>query len=677
MQPTTYPNISDIYSGSNNPALAAGPNIADIYADPNQQAPQPAAQQQPTKHGGNWFTNLLPTFGSMGGGAAGAVAGAAAGSVVPIIGTGIGGILGGILGATVGGGGAKVAENAAEGKNLTDDVGNVALESGVGQAVGGVAGKALGKGAQMLAGRASKITTDATEAATQKAAQQSEISTAQAVRNNYGGIKPGVQSANNLDGNQKLLQDWGIDHTSPEAMQNASKGGLFINDIDQAALAAGKPIKTTDLISSRDITTASPEEQAALASQKVGIITPDGKMPQTVTPLQAHAFAQDLNNQIRDLQTVAENAKASGNYTEYNAAKQHLSDLSQKYNNVQTLASTPEVNAAVGARTISPEEKVQLVEQYGQKQADHIEQAVNEAQSHTDLVKAKLPFAQMNNLSGLAMNDMKATGTARALARAKTDINGDGVADAGAPVLPTAGDAVNATVNGGVSGGPTAMIAKALYHAKDNPAILDTLSRIGALGEKVAPAAGAAVGASNAELQSNGDTMGGIMPPQTTDPSMLQADSTTPTNGLTRNDLITLALYSPSAFQSLVTPSAANQQTVANANTAEQSLSSLGEAPGGGIVSQLAGKFGLGATGEYQRKAQAAAQQVAAALPGTDAGTIEKQLTNYMAGGGNIDEAIRALLSNLQAVKQNNTNGSYQQLMNFNPSSAVPSAAGI
>lgn len=669
-----YPNINDIYATNNGAAPTGGPSVSDIYATPVvEQATKSAAQ--PKKESGNWFTNLLPTGGAMAGGAGGAVLGASLGSVVPVIGTGIGGLLGGILGATLGGGGAKVAENAVEGKKLTDDVGTVALESGAGQAVGGIAGKALGKGAQYLAGRADDITKAATETAAQKGAQQAEVSTAQAVRNNYGGIKPGVQAANNLEGNQQLLQAWGLDHTSPEIMKNASKGGLFINDIDQAALAAGKPIKATDLIASKDITKMTPAEEAALTSEKVGIIKPDGSMATTVTPQQAHSFAQELNAQMRDLQQLADNAKANGNVADYKSAQAELKQLTAKYNTVQKLAGTDEVNAAVAARTISPEEKTQLVEQFGQKQADYIEEAINAAQSHTDLVKAKVPFAQMNDLSGLALNDMKASGTARALARAKTDINGDGIADAGAPVLPTAGDAVNATVNGGVSGGPTAMIAKALYNAKDNPAILETLSRIGAMGEKLAPATGAAVGASNGQLQSMGnDTMGGVMTPQPIDQPLV-ADSTVPSAGLSRDDLITLALYSPGAFQSLVTPSAINQQNVAAANTAEQALTGLGEAPNGGIVSQLAGKLGIGGTGSYQRKAAAAAQQVAAALPGTDAGAIEKQLTNYLAGGANIDEAIQALLSNLHAVKQNNTNASYQQLMNFSPS--VVTAAGL
>lgn len=662
MDPTQFSSLMSSYT----PQAGQSSGIVPSYSG-SANSTATAAPAAAPKSKGNWLTHLLPTVGSIAIPALGALLAPETGGLSLIAAAGLSG-----LGAAAG----KAGENAIEGKGVGDDVLGSGIEGAAGGAAGGVAGKFIGKGAEFMANRAEAITKAATDTATQKASQDAEIGAAQAIRNNFGGIKPGVQSANNLEGNQGLLQGWGVDHTSPEAMQNASKGGLFINDIDQAALGAGKPIKTTDLLSSRDITAASPEEQQALMSPKVGIITPEGSMPQSITPLQAHAFGQDLNSQIRDLQGVAENAKANGNYTEYNAAKQHLSDLTQKYNNVQELASTPEVNAAVGARTITPEEKTGLVEQFGQKQADHIESAVNEAQTHTDLVHAKLPFAQMNNLSSLALNDMKATGTSRALARAKTDINGDGVADAGAPILPTASDALHDIASGGAGhGGVTSTVAKALYRAKDNPAILSTLSRIGALGEKLAPSTGAAIGASNAQLQSNGDTMGGIMPPQT-DPT-LTAGSTTPAGGLTRDDLITLALYSPSAFQSLVAPSAANQQNVATANTAEQALSSLGPAPSGGIISQLAGKFGIGPTGEYQRKAAAVAQQVAAALPGTDAGTVEKQLTNYMAGGASIDDAVKLLMANLNATKQNNTNAPYQSLMNFSPSSVVPSAAGL
>lgn len=660
------PNLQNELAGN----FTSSVNSGATPVNNNATYSNPSASSAPAPKG-NWLTHLFPTGGAMAGGAGGAALGT---MVLPGVGT----VLGGILGAALGGGGAKVAENEAEGNAAGDGVASTALESGAGQAIGGVVGKGLGMGAKYLAGRSGNIIKVAADAAEQKAAQNAEVDTAKTIYNNFGGVKHDVQAANDLEGNQKLLQSWGVDHTSPEAMSNASKGGLFIDDIDQAALKGGQPIKTTDLISSKDITAATPEEQQALLSPKVGIIGEDGTMPQTVTPQQAHAFAQDLNNQIRDLQGVAQNAKANGNYTEYNAAKQHLSDLTSKYNNIQNLAGTPDVNASIAARTITPEEKSQLVEQFGQKQADHIETAVNEAQTHQDLVKAKLPFAQMNNLSSQALNDAKASATTRAVARVKGDTNGDGMADAPVPNTPSSADAVHATVSGG--GNPITMLAKGIYHAKDNPAILDVLSRIGGMGAKLAPTTGGTIGASNAQIQNTNDTTGGGMPIQTdmsgqTGQPMPGGTPGSPTGGLSRDDLITLALYSPSAFQSIMTPSMGQQQNVSTANTAEQALSSLGQAPGGGIFSQLAGHLGIGATGEYQRKAANVAQQVAAALPGSDAGTVQRELTNYNGGSGNINEAVQQLLANLQAVKQNNTNGAYQQLMNYNPS--VLSAAGL
>lgn len=668
MQPTAVtPDISDIYRADGSSYGGANP-LANIYAPSSGQQGQPEQPQQPAapKPKGNWLTHLLPFAGSLGGGAAGAAAGAAAGSFIPIIGTGIGGILGGILGATAGGGGAKAAENLAEGSNVGEGVGTAALESGVGQALGGVAGKVLGKGAQYLTNRASGITKAATDTAAAKAAQDAEVATAQATRNNFGGVRPSVQSANNLDANQKLLQQWGLDHTSPEVMQNASKGGLFINDIDQAALAAGKPIRTTDLISSRDITNATPEEQMALASPKVGVISPDGKMAATVTPQQAHAFAQELNGQMRDLQALADNAKAAGNVSDYKMAKQQLTELTNKYNSVQTLASTPEVNAAVAARMITPEEKAMLVEQFGQKQADHIEQAVNSAQSHQDLVTAKLPFAQMNDASHLALKDMQASGTSRALARAKTDINGDGVADATAPVQPSPGEAGLNIIAGGHTN-PITLLGRAIYHTKDNPGILNGVASVTNAASRMAPLAGAGLGAANAQIQSGG-TMGEDMQPTAMEQPDALAPAVTPggpAGGLSRDDLITLALYSPQAFSGILSAAQPQQQQVIAANQASTALEGLGNAPGGGILSQVTGKLGFGPTGEYQRKAESAAQQVSAALPGTDAKAIERQLTDYAAGGGNIDEAIQALLQRLSSVVNNNRNGAYQQLMNY------------
>jgi hypothetical protein len=732
MQPTTYPAISDIYSGVNNPA-SNGPSIANIYAEPGAD-PAAAAPKSPApkSDGGNWFTHLLPMLGSAGGGFAGAAAGASIGSVVPVIGTGIGGIIGGILGATAGGGGAKVAENAAEGKDLTSDVGNVALESGVGQAAGGVAGKVLGKGAQYLANRAGAITKDATEAAATKATQNAELARAQAIKNNYGSISEKLQSDDHLalGSNQKLLDSLGYDAADPYQMAKAAEAGyhptdLSLNSIYDQALRSVKPIQTREINSlfgaPENITIPGLSKQEAAMLAKAGItpeaaakgtlmggkpvasgglgsvdpVSPLGKvladfsertngtygkgaglsLPENIPATDLRKLQQAVGKEMRTQQTLINNATIQG-VSNVEAEAAH-NTLGKVYDDLGARIKTPEVDANIAARVTTPDERAALVSKFGEVHGNQIADTIDNAQNADNILAPMKNYTQMGQASDMAINDIEnVTAGNRAVARSKTDINGDGIADINAPVLPTAGDALSATISGGVSGGPVATVAKALYHAKDNPAILNTLSRIGSLGEKVAPPAGALVGAGNAQLQSNGDTMGGTMPP-TTDPGMLAASSTTPPGGLTRDDLVTLALYSPNAFNALVAPSAVNQQNVSAANTAEQALSGLGEAPGGGIISQLAGKLGVGGTGEYQRKAAAAAQQVAAALPGTDAATIEKQLTNYLAGGANIDEAIKTLLTNLQAVKQNNTNGAYQSLMNFTPSSVVPSAAGL
>ena len=70
-------------------------------------------------------------------------------------------------------------------------------------------------------------------------------------------------------------------------------------------------------------------------------------------------------------------------------------------------------------RFYTPEEKATLVQQYGQKQADYIEKQVNNAQTHADLVSAKRPFAEMNNVSNEALRQQQATATTNETARVK------------------------------------------------------------------------------------------------------------------------------------------------------------------------------------------------------------------------------------------------------------------
>jgi hypothetical protein len=187
----------------------------------------------------------------------------------------------------------------------------------LGQGAGKLGGALIGKAGGLVGKVGDKMATNAADRATQADAdaqaqsdQQAALDEANNIRNNYGGVKPGVQSANDLADNLDTLKSFGVDHTDPTAMQAASKGGLFINDIDNAALASGNPIKTTDLLSGKDIMNATPEEQQAIVN--AGIITPEGRLPQSVTPVQANKFAQDLNGQIRDLKATMDNAQANG-----------------------------------------------------------------------------------------------------------------------------------------------------------------------------------------------------------------------------------------------------------------------------------------------------------------------------------------------------------------------------
>jgi hypothetical protein len=84
---------------------------------------QPQVQQTKKKKG-NFLTNLIPSVGGIGGGAAGAAIGTA---LLPGIGT----LIGAGLGSAIGGGGGKVAENAVEGNKLTSGVAGEAALSGV------------------------------------------------------------------------------------------------------------------------------------------------------------------------------------------------------------------------------------------------------------------------------------------------------------------------------------------------------------------------------------------------------------------------------------------------------------------------------------------------------------------------------------------------------------------
>lgn len=610
------------------------PSQPGVTQDITQRLVQP-------QHAGNWFTHLLPTIG---------------GTVVPwalgaLLAPETGGLslLGSAAASGAGAAGGKAVENATEGKGAFQGNDLTAGAEGAGGALaGGLLGKVFSKGSSALAGRATNLTTAADQAASQEAETTAANAASQATRNNFGGVNKSVQIQNDLGGNQDLMKSWGLDHTSPDAMQSASKGGLFIHDIDQAALAGGSPIKTSNLLSTNDIMSSTPQEQQALAN--AGIITPEGTLPDMTTPQHAAAFASDLNTQVRDSKNLMDSALAQGRTADYTAAKAQYDNLNGIYKNVQNVAGTPEVNASIAARTITPEEKTQLVEQYGQKQADHIEKAVNEAQTHSDLVTAKLPFAQMNNLSTQALKDMQATATPLNLARDKMNNAPEASAeDNGSGIMNKVAD--GAGMLGMATGHPAGMILPAVTHGAkvvskvaQSPEMMSTLSRIDDLAAKLAPAA--AVATTTALPNMGADPMnGGTMPamnPAATGTNVMPPQANPQQQFI--DAIRSLSILNPDRYGTMgnsvlgMTPQLQhNEMLSSELNGLPASFANAGGAQGmGGLPSHILAMIPGTAAHAYDQERQATANQLAQAMgisPQAAMGLLSQVMNNPQTAG--------------------------------------------
>ena len=644
--PSTTDNLIQQAQAQNEQNMVNPLNITPASGSTADQASQQSPQQSSVNPTNATHSSLLQRLLPTGAGIIGSIIGAA---LAPET----GGLSLAIpaLAAGAGSAGGKVAENATEGKNLGSGAIASGVEGAAGQGVASGAGALLGKaggaltdiGGNMADKAAAKVAQVASDANAQSDTQAA-LDEANAIRNNYGGVKPGVQSANNLSDNLDLLKKFGVDHTDPNAMQAASKGGLFINDIDNAALASGNPIKTTDLLTSKNILDATPEEQQALASS--GIITPEGAMPNTITPVQANKFAQDLNGQLRDLKATMDNAQANGRINDYTAAKQQYNILSKTYENAQKLASTPEVDATISARTISPEEKEGLVQQFGQAQADHIENAVNSAKTHQDLVNAKLPFAQMNTISKQALGDMQAQGTPRALARTKADIaptssqpngnimSGDNLVKAGS------------LLEGTVGGHPLALAAPLVMKAAENPAVVKGVGGIlSSLGGDSLGANLARTVPSQIVTNSPNDVAG----PASTNNDIVSStmdDANNPFNLAIESALLN---GNSGALNSLL----GGQQKLNAATAAEKNLDQIynqaggAQGPLGGRLGILGSLFTGGESGSYNAQAQADAEAIAQAT-GQTPQAVQAELPKLTQD----QSAAQASLGNIQSLIQ-------------------------
>lgn len=495
-----------------------------MSAGQQQQQQQAQAAPQP-KPGGNWLTHLLPTVG----GIAGALLAPETGGLSLLAAAGLSG-----LGTAAG----KAAENATEGDSIGNGVVSSGLEGAAGGAIGGVAGKALGKAGDMLGSRAENITNATQKAADATAERQAGVDAAQATRNNYG-ISDKLQGGNHLalGTNQKFLDSMGYDSTDPYQMAKASEVGyhptdLSYNSVYDDALQNAKPVdmsnfgndvyKTMQQTGTTDLST-SPLGRAlqdfhnrtdGAYSSENGISLPSDMSAADVRKLQ-QAVGREQGRQ----QNIINNAENSGQPNI--AAESAHNTLSTLYDQLGSKIKTPEVDQAIAARTTTPEERAALVAKFGDQLGNHAADTIDNAQSASDLLKPMQQTTQMAKAGEIGIDNIEnKTGTTLAANRAKMGTGADGAAEVPATPSDNASALHDIATTPGVIG-KAAALAK---HGANNPNILNVLSRIGDMGEKLAPPAGVAaataagMGASPVALPpgapgipGQGGTIGGTM----------------------------------------------------------------------------------------------------------------------------------------------------------------------
>lgn len=648
---------------------------SDVNA--TQQPVQQGQQQTPSpKPSGNWLTHLLPTGGAIGGGLGGAAAGATIGSAVPILGTAIGGIAGGILGAAFGGGGGKAAENAAEGKGIDNGVGTAAVEGGVGQALGGIAGKALGKGAELLANRAGGVT-DAAKVADTATTDLANNKTLNAI---YG------TSKNDVGGAATMAQQAGLDMTNPQSINDAgsqilsnagdalreqigtaqipisgvvtkegTKVAPSIDDLVNSSLTNTHPLTGEQLGASRSAILGGlgpgQTDQDLLnngytrflgSSSKAGSNTPATsylkEANQILAPINHGSVtdAQDLLTTQRivgDRAQMAAQAAAKPSATiQDQAAAATWKDLNGKLQDM--IFSHPEVSDniknMVGNAT---------PDAFGGNQAltDMFNNRVSAATSGKDLNGLMHDAYNLRDVGSDGLNTVNNPASAGSLKLANINNAGTEV-----PVTPSTAEVGHKIIAGG--GGSLGVAGRAIVHGANNPAILNTLSRLGILTSKIAPTAGVVaatapnLGAAPVGVPQQGGTMGATMQPAQQSPlnQLYQTllDNYNASGGITPNDASIAGNLS-----SLVPQVQKNNMLSNELGALPASFANAGGAQGaGGILSRISGLIPGTAAHTFQQQQAGVAQALAAQLgisPQAAMGLLPQLMQNQQTAGQN------------------------------------------
>lgn len=619
------------------------PGVNNAGADDGSAPQQPV--QQPQGGGGNFLTHLLPTAGSIGGGMGGAALGTA---ILPGIGT----IAGGILGAALGGGASKAAENEAEGKGIGNGVESSAIEGGVGQALGGVAGKVLGKGAELLAGRARGITKAAEDAAQMANVDKAAQSAAEGLKNAYADVPKGLRQQYDAAGQTEFVKGLGLDPTNPQNLidtgqqandildsnlnnvlsnsgtrdlsdynnivrDSLGKNGFDLGSIDKVALSKGRlgPANT-------------PATQLLQQLEQHGM----GVAKSTADPIEVRQLVSRLQSLAADAKptvTASTGAIDPVQKATYNTINDVVGQLKDKlYNTDAVKQGISELKPNIAAEDVGGNQAL----------ADHLNGVIGKATQGQDVLNELSRFTNMNKLGNAATQAQRDVASPATLARAKADLNGNGIPDA--VEQPSVVDTGHKILSGG--GGPVGIAGRLVMHGKDNPAILNTLSRMGALTAKVAPTATMVaatapnLGASPVGLPQQSDTMGGTMQPAQQSPlnqlytSLLAQEQAAPT---------VLGPQLASALSGLAPQVQKNNLVSGELGALPGAFANAGGAQGeGGILSRIAGLVPGTAQHTFQQQSAGAAQALAAQLgisPQAAAGLLPQLMQNQGTAGMN------------------------------------------
>lgn len=589
------------------------PQLTGAQVTPVQNAQQPQS--------GNWLTHLLPT--------AGGILGGLAGEAVDPLG-------GGIVGAGLGSGLSKTLENKLEGDSLGSGVASNTIEGAAGQGIGGLLGKigggligAAGSGAKNLAGdlvqgQLAKGTLGKIDAQTLAQLGITDArqipAAASLVTGSNGALSQAVK--NSLADSDHAINLGPMDAT-PEGAEQSLKPGV----VEGAQNALNQETAVGDGAGSKALNTIT----KAVANIKGNA---QGMTGDASAALKQSQLLRGLAKQAQDAGTKTSNAEQMGISNVYNGA---ASDLEDRIFNPggKSVPLTDDIKSQVidqlsPLKDISPQAYSKVVQQ------------VTDANNLQDLrpIQSLWVRASQGAEQSARMVDKGVGTTANNAA--------SGVAGAAAGIHPIAGLISLATKSPAVDRKGASLLTR----------LAPTLS---AIGKSAAPkatggAAGVLGATSNNMIQQTPnpqDTsmLGSLSPTQTPMQQPTQAGAgQSPLSA----DMLSYLLFNPSTLSSLVSAAQPQQQAGIAASNAAQTLQGLPAAPAGGLLSNIQGHLGLGATGEYQRQAAQAAQQISTALPGTNAAEIQKELTDYAAGGGNIDVIKQQLLQQLQNAQGQN-----------------------